>query len=273
MKAAVYIRVSTEEQVKEGYSIRMQKRVLEEYCDYRGYEVCEVYLDEGITGRSSKRPQFLEMLKDAKQGRFSTIVVFDLSRLSRSLRDLLNTLHLLEDFGVGLESKKENVDTKTAFGRLILSVLGAINQMESDITSERVSAAALQRAIEGKRTAHDVLGYDLFGKDSFSINEAEAEIVRYVFSKYTEFRNFKAVAECYQLLDYRGTRGGKITAETVKKILTLPLYIGFNALHGQHYKGDFEPIIDIKTYNRVQILLGRSVFDISKVIKPTTEIA
>jgi site-specific DNA recombinase len=141
-------------------------------------------------------------------------------------------------------------------GRAVMGVLAVFAQMERELTSERVYYAMEERAKQGKRTCNEVLGYNLLGKDSLAINDAEAEQVRYIFDRYTEYKNLWAVAELCRLKGYCGKRGREHTAWTIRKILTRPIYCGYNSYDGGVYKGMHELIISAKQFNRVQKMLA-----------------
>lgn len=136
-----------------------------------------------------------------------------------------------------------------------MGFLGVFAQMEREITAERVKMAMAERAAEGKRTANEVLGYDLDGTDSLKINEVEAECIRYIFERYLKYRNLSAVAELCKLRGYTGKRGRIFKAEHIKTILTRPIYIGYNSYCGQLFRGSHPPIIDNPTWERVQRLI------------------
>ncbi len=129
--------------------------------------------------------------------------------------------------------------------------------LERELTSERVATALAERASQGKRTCSEILGYDLNGKDSFKINEKEAEYVRFCFSEYLLRKNLSEVANEANKRGFRGKRGRKPTAWSIQKILTRTQYCGFNTFFGKIYKGNYESIIDVETFNRVSILLKR----------------
>jgi site-specific DNA recombinase len=261
MSTAVYIRVSTIEQAAEGYSLAAQERLLREHCARLGDTVHSVYADDGISGRRTEnRPGFVKMMKDAQTHAFDVILVWSVSRLSRSVSDLYNTWEILDSLGIAMKSQSEPIDTSTAMGKAMFGLLGIFAQLESDLTSERVKLAMSERARQGKRTCNYVLGYDKLGKDTFVINAREAEIVQYIFEKYIDFRNLSAVAECCKLKGYVGRKKRPFSAESVKKILTRPIYIGYNSFRGQIYTGLHEPIIPKKTFLRVQKMLGRKEF-------------
>ena len=255
---AIYIRVSTLDQAREGYSLTAQRKTLEAWAKVRGYGVVYVYADEGISGKDiDHRPAMRQLLADAKAQKFDLVLVWALSRLTRSVSDLYNTWELLHTSGVGLVSYTEAFDATTPTGRAMMGLLGVFAQMEREITAERVRSAMAERAAQGKRTTNEVLGYDLDGKDSLKINETEAERVRYIYDRYIEYRNLSAVAELCALRGYTGKRGRVFKAQHIKTILSRPIYAGYNSFGGKLYKGNHEPIIDIRIFNRVQQLLKK----------------
>lgn len=156
----------------------------------------------------------------------------------------------------GLVSHTEGFDTSTPTGRAMMGLLGVFAQMEREITAERVRAAMEERASQGKRTCHCVLGYDLSGPDDLVPNQAEAEMVRYIYSKYLEHRSLSAVAELCRIKGYHGKRGREMCAWSVRIILSRPIYAGYNSWHGQLIKGSHQPLISVADFNRVQRLLG-----------------
>ena len=261
MRVAIYIRVSTVDQAREGYSLPAQEKALRTWCKEHKHNVYNdvVYADEGISAKDiTHRPAMQQLLDDAQQHKFDSILVWSLSRFTRSMSDLCNTLTVLQRNNIEFISLTESFDTRTAVGRLMVNILGAFAQMEREQTSERVKFAQAERAAQGKRTASYALGYSRDGKDTFCVNPATAKIVRYIFNKYEEFKSLSAVAECCNLSGYRGLCGCVFTAESIRKILTRPLYCGYNVYHGKLYRGSHQAIIEVKQYNHVQRLLDRS---------------
>ena len=190
MRAAIYIRVSTSEQAAEGYSLAAQRKSLMQWCNGRAYDVVDVYADEGISAKDIKhRPAMLRLLSDVQTGKIDVVCVWALSRLTRSVADLYSVWELFAAHNCGLISYTEAFDTTTPTGRAMMGMLGVFAQMEREFTAERVSAAIAERAAQGKRTCND-----LDGKDSLKINPAEAERVRYIFDRYTEYRNLSALS-------------------------------------------------------------------------------
>lgn len=255
---AIYIRVSTLDQAREGYSLKMQEQTLREWCKEKGYIIYDLYADRGINGKDfNHRPDMLRLMRDAKDGCFNSVVFWALSRFTRSVQDLYNTLDKFQKWGVSMVSYTEAFDTSTPMGRAMIGIVGVFAQLEREITSERVAAAMQMRAAQGKRTCSEILGYDKKGKDSFSVNPQEAEYVKFCFEKYLERKNLSEVAELCRQHGYRGKRGKEPCAWTVSVILSRPQYCGYNPYCGEYYKGDYNPIISIETYNKVQRLLER----------------
>ena len=165
--AAIYIRVSTADQSREGYSMEAQEHILRQWAATQGFNDVAVYQDPGISGKSThNRPKFQQMLADIRAGKIECVLVWALSRLTRSVGDLYDTWGVLDAHDVGLKSYTEAFDATTITGRAMMGILGIFAQMEREMTSERVKAAMDERARQGKRTTNEVLGYDKDGKDS-----------------------------------------------------------------------------------------------------------
>lgn len=259
MKVAIYIRVSTIDQAREGYSLAAQEHMLRKWCEDHRYEIYKVYADEGISGKDiDHRPDMKRLLADAEHRPFGMVLVWSLSRFTRSVADLYSTWGYLSRREIEIISMTEAFDTSTPTGRAMMGLLGVFAQMEREITAERVRAAMAERAAQGKRTCNEVLGYDLDGSDSLIINAQEAEVVQYIFDRYLEYRNLSAVAELCRLKGYRGKRGRIFNAWSIRLILTRPVYAGYNSYNGKIYLGKHEPIISLKIFNRTQILLSNS---------------
>lgn len=123
--------------------------------------------------------------------------------------------------------------------------------------SENVSLGMLERAKQGKRTCHHVLGYDEDGKDSFKINIIEAEQVRFIYDSYIARKSILEVTELCNRENIIGKRGKKLKPQSVLMILTHPVYAGYNIFKGKLYKGMHHPIIEPHKYNKVQRLILR----------------
>lgn len=253
---AIYIRVSTLDQAKEGYSLDAQEKSLRKWCIDKKYYIFDLYADKGISGKDIKhRPEMNRLLNDAQNGKFNIVLFWALSRFTRSVSDLYSTMEDFQKWNIDMVSYTESFDTSTPMGRAMIGIVGVFAQLERELTSERVRAAIEERACQGKRTCSEILGYDLDGKDSFKINEKESEYVRFCFSEYLVRKNLSEVAAEAVKRGFTGKRGKKPTAWTVQKILTRPQYAGYNTYLGEIYKGNYKPIIDLVTWNKVSRLL------------------
>lgn len=258
IKAAIYTRVSTTEQAREGYSLEAQEKVLREYCVLKKYQIIDIYSDEGISGKDiTHRPEMNRLLADAKAQKFDIILVWKLTRFSRRLSDLTKTCEDLEKWNVYLVSYSESFDCSTPAGKMIRNMLGTVAQFEREVIAENVRLGMDARAAKGKRTCSQVLGYNLKGKDSLIINEEESNYVKYIYDSYLTYKNLSEVAGLCIKQGYRGKRGRKPTPQSILVILTRPLYCGYNSYCGKLYKGLHEPIVDVDTFNKVQALLRK----------------
>lgn len=255
-RVAIYIRVSTLDQAERGYSLDAQEKALRKWCEDHGHEVFFLYADRGISAKDIlHRPEMRHLLEDAKRHKFDIVIFWALSRFTRSVQDLYFTMESFKKLGIDMISYTESFDTSSPMGRAMIGIIGIFAQLERELTGERVAAALRERAEQGKRTCSEVLGYDLAGKDSFTINAKESEYVRFCFDYYNKTKNLSRVAEEANRRGYKGKRGKSPTAWSIQKIITRPIYCGFNSFCGKLYTGDYEPIIDIKTFSLTQVLL------------------
>jgi len=130
LRIAIYIRVSTEDQAKEGYSLEVQREYLESFAKREGLEVFKVYQDDGISGYSTERPALRELLKETKGRKFDLVLVYKIDRFSRNLKDLLNLVDELSSSGIGFKSATEPFDTTTSAGKLMFQQLGSFAEFE-----------------------------------------------------------------------------------------------------------------------------------------------
>lgn len=227
MKVAIYIRVSTEDQAKEGYSIPAQREKLEAYCTSKGWKVFTVYADEGISGKNMDRPQLQLMLKHIELGEVNRVLVYKLDRLSRSQRD---TLTLIEDYflknKVEFVSLTENLDTSTPFGRAMIGILSAFAQLEREQIAERVRFGQEKKVRSGKwKGGMAPYGFKIIDKN-LVIDEEESKIVKVVF-KLSRTLGFLTIAKKLTSLGYKTRKGGDWHVDTVRDIANNPVYAGY----------------------------------------------
>lgn len=251
-RVAIYIRVSTVEQAKEGYSLEAQEAALQHYAAAHGYEVIKVYPDEGISAKDIlHRKGMLALLEAAKRREFDLVLVWKLTRFTRSIRDLENTCALLEKHDISLVSLTESFDSASAAGRLMRRMLGVIAEFEREVVGENTKAAMDARARKGLPTCSYVLGYDV-QPDTLTVNEAEAKYVQMIYQEYLRCGNYSEVMRLCHENGITGKRGCPMTVEGLRRILSRPIYIGFFSWRGERIQGNYDPIIDLQTWELAQ---------------------
>jgi DNA invertase Pin-like site-specific DNA recombinase len=156
---AIYARVSTDRQ-----KVDMQIRELRDFVKRSGWKIFNEYTDQGYTGANTKRPAFAEMMYVARKRKFDVLLVWKLDRLSRSLKDLINTLDELGSLGIHFISYDNNLDTTTPTGKLVFQIIGAVAEFEKDIIRERVRAGLENARQKGKRLGRPEINNDILKK-------------------------------------------------------------------------------------------------------------
>lgn len=222
-RAALYARVSTEEQAMHGVSLDAQKERLLSYAKENNLTVVDLYVDEGISARKryTRRPEFLRMLEDVKQKKIDVVLFIKLDRWFRNIADYYEVQAILDKYRVQWIATEEDYDTTTANGRLALNIKLAIAQDESDRTSERIKFVFNNMVKEGRVISGSTpLGYKIKNKHVV-IDEEAAEIVRVMFDKYIDCRSTKETSRYLNTL-----YGTSINVKSMKNMLTNPWYVG-----------------------------------------------
>ncbi|HJV45844.1 MAG TPA: recombinase family protein [Bacillota bacterium] len=235
MRVGIYGRVSTEEQAKEGYSIAAQKEKLTAYAQSQDWEICDYYIDEGISAKDTDRPELQRLLSDVKEEKIEVVLVYKLDRLTRSVLDLYRLLQEFEQYHVKFKSATEVYDTTTAIGRLFITLVAALAQWERENLAERVKFGQEQMVYEQQRPG----GRAPFGFETFNgtlvINEQEAPTVNLIFQKYIDGAGFDGIAIELNNLNIWTKKGNEWNKTGVKRILENPVYYG--ALRWNYAKG------------------------------------
>jgi Site-specific recombinases, DNA invertase Pin homologs len=272
-RVAIYKRVSTRGQAKDGYSLDAQERVLKAHCDAMSWILVKVYSDEGISGSTIKdRPGFMKMISDSKQGEFDIILVWNLTRFSRNLLDILTVCTKLEKRKIYLVSCSEGFECSTASGRMVRNIIGATGQHSIEVISGDIALGLLERAQQG-RPMSSVLGYDKDKvKDMYVINPTEARIVRFIFKTYQQCKSLTATAKMCADKGYTGKRGNLLVgSNTIFCLLTTAVLAGYIEHQGNLYKGLHQPIIPPREFNNVQRMLLKQNRNVGrKRTKPLT---
>lgn len=136
--AGLYMRVSTEDQAREGFSLPEQKERLEAYCKFNGYKIIEYYTDAGISAKTGNfRPEYDRMLEDGKEGKINMIIALKLDRITRSSKDWESLMDYLEKFSVNIAFVNDDINTTTANGKMVSRIMMSVSQNEIERTSER----------------------------------------------------------------------------------------------------------------------------------------
>lgn len=246
-RVALYIRVSTDEQANEGYSIRAQRSILVDYCKSNDYEIVNIYIDDGYSAKNTKRPQLQQLLTDARENKFDAIIVYKLDRFTRSVRDLYELLEELQRSKVDFISRQEKFDTTTAIGRAMIGILGVFAQFERELIAERVRLGMVQKTKEGKKAGgKHPYGYDKKGQPV----EEEFEVLQQLRELYMGGLSFQGVA-AYFYQNGIDRRGYEWTASTVALTLENPFYAGINRIGSKLPNGKYP---QRKRAERVEVL-------------------
>lgn len=228
-KTGIYIRVSTEEQAKDGFSIHAQKEKLTKYADLNDWDVYDFYIDDGISGKNiSDRPEAKRLLKNIEEQKISNVLIYKLDRLTRSMKDLIYLIDFFESQNCSFNSQTEKIDTSNAVGRMFVKIIGIFAEFERENLAERVSFGYEQKTREGNYTnTNGVYGYDyIIGKKKLEINDFEKDLVNKIFELYLEGMSYYKIAEKLDNLGVPTKRGGHWASATIKSIINNPLYIG-----------------------------------------------
>ena len=252
--AAIYCRVSTEDQAREGYSLPEQQEKLKDLCKYRDYNIYGIYEDAGISGKDMEhRPQFQKMLESVRDGKVDVIVAYKLDRLTRSVRDLEILISELEKYECSLECAMDDINTSTANGRFFVRMLTVLSQLEIERVSERTKFGMVGAIKDGHIPVRETLGF--MRKDKkLIINPAESEIVERIFDLYYKGKSYQQIANIF---NDEKVLNKKWYDTTILKILSNPLYKG-DFISGTRtgnpvlYENVVEPIISKKLWEECQ---------------------
>ena len=257
MRCGVYVRVSTDDQKDNGYSIDSQLRMIKEYCEKKNYDIIDVYNDAGHSGKDLMRPEMQRLLKDIKSKKIDKLVAVKVDRLTRSNYDGFWLLNYLEEHDVKLELILEPFDVSTANGEMIYGMNLVFGQRERKEIGARTKRAMEEMAMEHIHPSKAPYGYTRNKETGhLEIEPIEAEVVKEIFELCKERHSTRNIATIMK--DNNAyLKQGKWKVDRVYKILTNSIYIGIfeygkykrkpeDILKVENY---CEPIIDLKTWN------------------------
>lgn len=256
--AGVYIRVSTEDQAREGFSLGEQEEKLLQLCKFKELDVYKVYKDAGISAKDMEhRPQFQEMLKDMKEGKLNYIVAYKLDRITRSVRDLEELISVLEQYNCFLLCDRDDVNTSTANGRFFVRMLTVLSQLEIEIVSERTKFGLNGAIKSGHIPGQRPFGYKSAEDKRMVIDNATRPYVEKIFDMYLEGKSFQQIANYFKENNIYPKKNWKDT--TIQKIIDNKIYMG----DYEQYKriGKQENLEPIVYMNVVEPIISRAKWE------------
>jgi len=232
VSTGIYVRVSTDEQVQEGFSIRAQVEKLKSYALLKDWDIFDIYADEGISGKNIvDRPAINRLVDDIENGQVNNVLVFKVDRLTRNTRNLLELVELFDEYDCAFNSLTESIDTDTASGRMFLKIIGIFAEFERENLVSRLKLGFERKAKEGYSLANFVSSYGYTrenGEKIQTVQSDEAKIVKEIFSMFVD-KNI-AINKIARILNQRKIptkkKTGSWQAMTVKNMLMNPTYVG-----------------------------------------------
>jgi len=262
--AGIYIRVSTEDQAREGFSLGEQTEKLLQLCKFKEYEVFKVYEDAGISAKDmAHRPAFQEMLADMKKGKINYIVAYKLDRVTRSVRDLEELIAVLEKHNTYLVCDRDDVNTSTANGRFFVRMLTVLSQLEIEIVSERTKFGLNGAIKSGHLPGTIPLGYKKDGNKKTVIDETTKDVVIRIFNMYLEGKSYQQIANIFN--EEKVLSPKKWRDSTIQKIIENRVYMG----DYEQYKriGKAQSIQPIIYMNVVEPIISRAMWEEAQLQK------
>nr|WP_206773168.1 recombinase family protein [Bacillus cereus group sp. N6] len=251
----IYIRVSTEEQVRDGFSISAQREKLKAYCIAQDWDNFKFYVDEGLSAKDTNRPQLEMLLDHIKQGLITTVLVYRLDRLTRSVMDLYKLLDTFDKYNCAFKSATEVYDTSTAMGRMFITIVAALAQWERENLGERVKMGQIEKARQGEYSAKAPFGFDKNKNSKLIINETESKVVLDMVRKIEEGYSIRQLA--IHLDSYVSPiRGYKWHIATILDILSNNAVYGTIKWSDEIIEDTHEGIITKERFMKLQKLLS-----------------
>lgn len=255
-KCGLYMRVSTEDQAREGFSLPEQKERLEAFCKFKGYEIVDYYQDAGISAKTGNyRPEFERLKEDIKSKKINTIVSLKLDRITRSIYDWENLITFLDENNAYLDCANDEINTTTANGKMISRLLMSVSQNEIERTSERTKIG-LAGAIKKGHIPHVApLGYKHENK-TLVIDYSTKDVVVRIFELYSEGYSYQKISNLFNEEKVLGKDNWRDS--TIQTILENEIYKG-DFVHGKrtknptYYENVVEPIVFKELWEDCQV--------------------
>lgn len=266
---ACYTRVSTAEQVNEGFSLDEQAEKLQKYCSAMGWDVFDVYIDGGFSGANMNRPALEKLIKDVEAHKVEKVVVWKLDRLSRSQKD---TLYLIEDVflknNCDFVSMNENFDTSTPFGRAMIGILAVFSQLEREQIKERMQMGKDAKAKLGLYHGYNnvPIGYKYID-GLLQVDQNESKLVQKIFEMYSQGHSLSSITKYLNNAGLYPHYGNPWSRKVMRHLVSSKVYIGMIPHRGQWLEGVHEPIISRELWDECERLRKQNT-DAKKKINP-----
>lgn len=253
-KAGIYVRVSTEHQAREGYSLEEQVLKLQDLCKYRDYEIFKIYRDEGISAKDmDHRPQFIEMMEDVKKHNIQVVVSFKLDRLTRSVRDLEKIIEELERHGCALECAMDDINTSSANGRFFVRMLTVLSQLEIERCSERTIFGLVGAIKDGHIPARAPVGFTRIDKKLIP-DPLTKPIIERMYDLYLKGNSYQTIANIF---NSENVLNKKWRDCSILKMIANPIYKGdYISNKGKkneyYYENVCEPLVSKELWESCQ---------------------
>lgn len=225
--AGIYIRVSTEDQAREGFCLGEQEEKLKQLCAFKEYQVYKVYQDRGISAKDMEhRPGFQQMMDDMRKGKINYIVAYKLDRVTRSFRDLELLIAELEKYDCYLICERDDVNTSTANGRFFVRILTVLSQLEIEVVSERTKFGMSGAIKAGHLPGTCPLGYYRDKDKVVKIDPNTKDIVKRIFNMYLEGKSYYQISCILDEEKVLYHEHNKWTEAAVRTIINNRIYVG-----------------------------------------------
>ena len=194
--AGIYVRVSTEEQSREGFSLKEQEERLKEFCQFKRYSIYKVYKDAGISAKNDKRPAYQEMMNDVRNKNINVIVAFKLDRLTRSVYDIEKLMKIVNDNECDIDCMADESNTTTSNGRMVMRIMTSVSQNEIEKCSERTKFGMAVAIRSGHIPNQPPLGFKRVNKKLIPDPLTKDIIIR-IFDLYLEGKSYQTIANIY----------------------------------------------------------------------------
>lgn len=251
----LYLRVSTEDQAREGFSLPEQKERLETFCKFKGYEIVDYYEDAGISAKTGNyRPEFERLKEDIKSKRINTIIALKLDRITRSIFDWEKLMTFLDENDAYIDCANDEVNTTNANGKMVSRLLMSVSQNEIERTSERTKVGLAGAIKQGHLPSQAPLGYKHENK-KLVIDYSTKDVVVRIFELYYNGNSYQTISNILneeQVLGKTNWRDSTITAILENKVYKGDFVHGKRTKHPTYYENVVEPLVSKEMWEDCQ---------------------